>query len=281
MNADQQHAMEIVREADRDRYLSVLFAPEEKRGALFSLYAFNAEIARIRDVIHEPLPGEIRLQWWRDAIESGSPEAAAGHPIAVALLETIRAHDLPHAVFANYLEARIFDLYADPMPSRNDLEGYCGETASALIQMASLVLDPEKTPAFAACAGHAGCAQAMTGLLRLLPIHLPRGQCYVPRDLLSAAGTTPEAFVARQDTAATKRAIEAMVALASEHFTAFRREAKVLPAALRPAYLPAALAGRYLSRLSRGMVDPTREIADISELSRYLTVFRHAMRGWR
>lgn len=281
MNADQKHAMEIVREADRDRYLSVLFAPEEKRGALFSLYAFNAEVARIRDVIHEPLPGEIRLQWWRDVTEDGAPEAAAGHPVAAALLETIRSCDLPRAAFGHYLDARIFDLYDDPIPSRNDLEGYCGETASALIQMASMVLAAKEAPRFAACAGHAGCAQAMTGLLRLLPIHLSRGQCYVPRDLLSAAGTTPEAFIARQDAAATKRAVEAMVALAGEHFAAFRREAKALPAILRPAYLPATLAGRYLVRLASGKVDPAREIADISELGRYWAVFRHAMWGWR
>ncbi|MGN6584492.1 MAG: phytoene/squalene synthase family protein [Rhizobiaceae bacterium] len=281
MNAEQQHAMEIVREADRDRYLSVLFAPEGKRGALCSLYAFNAEVARIRDIIHEPLPGEIRLQWWRDVIEDGAPEAAAGHPVAAALLETIRTYDLPRAAFGNYLDARIFDLYDDPMPSRNDLEGYCGETASALIQMASLVLDPGKAQDFAVAAGHAGCAQAMTGLLRLLPIHLSRGQCFVPRDLLSAAGTTPEAFIAREDGVAAARAIDAMIALAGEHFSAFQRETKTLPAGLRPAYLPATLAGRYLSRLSGGKVDPMREIADIPELRRYWTVFRHAMWGWR
>ena len=44
--------------------------------------------------------------------------------------------------FDDYLEARIFDLYDDPMPGRAELEGYCGETASALIQLAALVLDP-------------------------------------------------------------------------------------------------------------------------------------------
>jgi 15-cis-phytoene synthase len=281
MDADQQHAMEIVREADRDRYLSVLYAPEEKRGALFSLYAFNAEVARIRDVIHEPMPGEIRLQWWRDVIADGSPEAAAGHPVAAALLATIRERDLPRGAFDHYMNARIFDLYDDPMPSRNDLEGYCGETASAIIQLAALVLDPEKAVAHAEAAGHAGCAQAMTGLLRLLPIHLARGQCFIPRDLLSAAGTTPEAFVARRAGDACGRAIAAMVALAREHLTAFETRAGLLPPSLRAAYLPVSLAGPYLGKLSSKATDPSREIAAIPEVRRYWTVFRHAMRGWR
>jgi phytoene synthase len=135
--------MEAVRAADRDRYISVLYAPEHKRAPLFALYAFNAEIASVRDRIREALPGEIRLQWWRDAIANGE---AGGHPLAEALLAAIGSHNLPKKPFDDYLEARIFDLYDDPMPGRAELEGYCGETASALIQLAALVLDPSAAP---------------------------------------------------------------------------------------------------------------------------------------
>ena len=56
----------LVKAASRERYIATLFAHEAKRDALFSLYAFDAEIDRIRDLVHDPLPGEIRLQWWRD-----------------------------------------------------------------------------------------------------------------------------------------------------------------------------------------------------------------------
>jgi 15-cis-phytoene synthase len=119
MNENQKHSLSLVRAADRDRYLSILYAPEEKRGGLAALYAFNAEIARVRDLIHEPLPGEIRLQWWRDALTK--EEEAQGHPVVAALGQAIRRHSLPIAAFENYLNARIFDLYDDPMPSRTDL----------------------------------------------------------------------------------------------------------------------------------------------------------------
>ncbi|WP_292449794.1 squalene/phytoene synthase family protein, partial [Mesorhizobium sp.] len=79
MADDAKIVMETVRAADHDRYLTVLYAPEDKRGALFSLYAFNAEISGIRDRIHEALPGEVRLQWWRDVIaaEDGAAEEGA------------------------------------------------------------------------------------------------------------------------------------------------------------------------------------------------------------
>ena len=58
----------LVRESNRDRYLATLFAPAEKRDALFALYAFDAEISRVRDLAREPMPGEIRLQWWREML---------------------------------------------------------------------------------------------------------------------------------------------------------------------------------------------------------------------
>lgn len=274
-----EEAVRVVREGDRDRYLSVLFAPEAKRPALFALYAFNVEVARVRDLIHEPLPGEIRLQWWRDAVVGEAP--AAGNPVAETLVRTIHEYQLPPSAFDNMIEARLFDLYDDPMPSRTDLEGYCGETASALIQLAGLVLDRDAALAASDLAGHAGCAQAMTGLLRSLPIHLARGQCYIPRDILSAAGTSPEEFVAEKGGAAGKRAVAAMVALAREHLAKFEEGASALPLSLRPAYLPAALADAYLALLSTSSVEPFKQILDISPLRRNLVMARRAFFGWR
>jgi phytoene synthase len=270
--------METVRTADRDRYLSTLYAPQDKRAALFALYGFNIEIAAVRDRIREPLPGEIRLQWWRDAIANGE---AQGHPLAEALLEAIRLYRLPRKTFEDYLEARVFDLYDDPMPDRNALEGYCGETASALIQLSALVLDPEAAPRGAEAAGHAGCAQAITGLLRLLPQHRARGQCFVPRDILAAAGTTPEEFVADQAGPGAERAVSAMIALAREHLAAFERRVRELPASLRPAFLPAGLSGAYLDKMEKPRSSPLRAVAHLPEWRRHSLLFNRARRGWQ
>ena len=174
--ANYAHCLAALRDTDRDRYLACLLAPEEKRGALAALYAFYAEIARVRDVVREALPGEIRLQWWRDLLEGKPDGEAAANPLAAGLLACIAEHRLPIAVLTDMIEARIFDLYNDPMESRPALEGYAGETASALIQLASLVLDPQKAPQSAVAAGHAGatasrycralaarCSSAMSG----------------------------------------------------------------------------------------------------------------------
>ncbi|WP_378952295.1 phytoene/squalene synthase family protein [Mesorhizobium sp. ANAO-SY3R2] len=265
--------MELVRGTDHDRYLSVLYAPDDRREALFALYAFNAEIAAIRDRVSEPMPGEIRLQWWRDVLATGNKDAGAGHPIATSLLAAVEAHRLPLAAFDNYLEARIFDLYDDPMPSRTDLEGYCGETTSALIQLAALILDPDEATKHAELAGHAGCAQAIAGLLRLLPIHRGRGQCYLPRDILSAVGTTPEDFLAEPESQSSRQAVQAMVALGREHLAAFQRKAGSLPPSLRPAFLPLSLTAAYLDRAERGK-------DCMSLLRKHFLMLRAASRGW-
>ncbi|MBL8584306.1 MAG: phytoene/squalene synthase family protein [Rhizobiaceae bacterium] len=275
MSDDDALAADL-RIADPDRYLSALYAPQDRRGDLIALYAFNAEIAAIRDRIREALPGEIRLQWWRDALAGNAD--ATGHPLADRLLAAMRRRSLPTETFQNYLEARVFDLYDDPMPTRTDLEGYLGETAGALIQLAAMCLDGTSARTFAALAGHAGCAQGMTGLLRLVPLHRARGQCYIPRDLLAAAGTTPQAFVAGEDLAATARAISAMVSLAREHWRAFVDGAANLPTLLRPAYLPLALTGAYLDRIDK--VDLFAVPVELSALRRHWLLFRAASRGF-
>ncbi len=271
---------EAVRAGDSDRYLSALYAPQDKREALLALYAFNAEIAGVRDRIHEPMPGEIRLQWWRDVIANRAVGEVSGHPVADALTNVIKTHGLPQLAFENYLDARIFDLYDDPMPSRTDLEGYCGETAGALIQLCALVLDAKAAPAFSDAAGHAGCAQAICGLLRLLPMHRARGQCYLPRDVLAAAGTTPEEFVAGASPDAAGRALVAMIALANEHLSAFQRVAGKLPVTLRPAFLPLAVVPAYLARLSKADTSVLTKPVQLAVWKCQWLLLRAAARGW-
>lgn len=279
--ADQASRLaELVRAADHDRYLAALYAPAEKREALLALYAFNAEIASIRDRVSQALPGEIRLQWWRDAILSGDVTAGAGHPVAQALLAAIERYRLPRHTFDDYLQARLFDLYDDPMPSRNDLEGYCGETASALIQLSSLVLDGTAAPRFADLAGHAGCAQAIAGLLRLLPLHRAREQCFVPADILAASGVTVAEFNAASPPPGAVHAVSAMIALAREHLAAFERGAGRLPESLRPAYLPLAQTRAYLGRMTGREAELLTKPIEISAIRRHWLAFRRASRGW-
>lgn len=272
---------DLVRAGDRERYTAALYAPETEREALLALYAFNIEIARIRDLTNEPMVGEMRLQWWRDAIVADTSTETAGHPVAEALRRAIGEYGLPTTAFENMIEARRFDLYNDPMPSRNDLEGYCGETAGALIQLSSLVLDAKAASQHATAAGHAGCAQAVAGLLSLLPQHAARGQCFVPADILTAAGTSVEELTASDPGTAAENAVAAMLALGREHLSAFQRLAPDLPATLRPAYLPVAGTPVWFHKLERAGKQVFERPVKPSPLRLSAAIFRRAMFGWR
>ncbi|WCJ63787.1 phytoene/squalene synthase family protein [Agrobacterium tumefaciens] len=234
-----------LRDTDRDRYLACLLSPADKRNALAALYAFNAEIARIRDSVREALPGEVRMQWWRDLIDGNPHGDSQSHPVAAALLTTIEQYRLPRPVLGNMIEARIFDLYDDLFEDRNALEGYAGETASALIQLASLVLSADDAAQSAEAAGHAGVAQAMAGMLLLMPLHRRRGQVYIPVDMLAAAGLDRETFLAGQDRQRIGIAVEIFAAHALDHIEKARRA--TISKNLFAAYLPVALSGPVIA----------------------------------
>jgi phytoene synthase len=67
-----------LREADIDRYLALLLMPDDAQADLRRCCLFNAEIAAIRDRIREPMPGEVRLQWWRDVLSGERNRRGAG-----------------------------------------------------------------------------------------------------------------------------------------------------------------------------------------------------------
>lgn len=239
--------MSGLRDTDRDRYLACLLTPALRRDAVASLYAFNAEIARIRDLVREPLPGEVRLQYWRDLLAGAAHGSTEANPIAAALLETIRQHQLPLTALTAMIEARLFDLYDDPMETTGMFEGYAGETAAALIQLVSLVLDPKAAADAATIAGHAGVAQAIAGSLLLMPVHRARGQLYLPLEILSAVGLDRDGFLAGDDKPRISAAIEAFAGLGLDHLRK-ARHAGPLPKSLVPAYLPVALSETVLIR---------------------------------
>ncbi|PJI43991.1 MAG: phytoene/squalene synthase family protein [Rhizobium sp.] len=242
--------MSGLRDSDRDRYLASLLTPAAHRGAVAALYAFNAEIARIRDVVREPLPGEVRLQYWRDLLAGAAHGSTEANPTAAALLDAIRTHRLPIAALSGMIEARIFDLYDDPMETTAMFEGYAGETAAALVQLASLVLDPEAAARSADMAGHAGVAQAVAGALLLMPTHRARGQLYLPLEILSAVGLDRESFLAGDDKVRVSAAIEAFAGLGRDHLRKARAAGRP-PRSLVPAYLPVSLSEPVLIAAQR------------------------------
>jgi phytoene synthase len=242
------HCAELVRRADRDRFIATLFAPTERRGALYALYAFNAEIARVRDVAHAPLPGEVRLQWWSDVIDRKRDDEARANPVASALLSAIEQYHLSPAKLIDLIESHRFDLYDEPMARIVDLEEYARKTASALFALAAQILtgtDPR------AITEPAGVAYAIAGLVRAFPVHAARRQLYVPLDLMQRHQVRVHDVFAGRSSPGLLTALAELRELANAHLRAMREHLAALPLSAVPALLPVALARFALMQNSR------------------------------
>jgi phytoene synthase len=242
------HCAELVRAADRDRFLATLFAPAQQRGALHALYAFNIEIARVREVAREPLPGEIRLQWWSEVVSGERRDEAGANPVAAALLATMERHHLAVSQLNGLIDARRFDLYDDPMASIADLEAYAAQTSSGLFALAAQILAGTGAEPVA---GPAGIAYAIAGLLHAFPLHAARRQLYVPIDLLARHGVGAQDVFAGKSSGALNAALTELRNLARTHLRAAQESVAALPHEVLSAFLPIAPVRASLDRLER------------------------------
>jgi 15-cis-phytoene synthase len=271
-----EHAA-AVRAHDWPRYIAIQFAPEDKRSALYVLFAFNAEINRIVMIASDPLPGEIRLQWWREIISGERDGEARGHPLAEALLGIIRTHNLPLAAFDRLLEASAFGLYHDAFPDTVSFEGWCGDTGGALLQLASAIIGPDAANQASDASGHGGIVLAVSTVLAGLPLTRAKGQCWLPADILSACGLSRDSFAAGGNAALTANAVRAFAELGQKHFRLFALASERLPKSLRPVYLPVFAARHVLNRAGAKPADVAADGVPVSALRKFLSMARAAI----
>lgn len=246
----------LLREHDRDAWLAALFSPPGRRKYCHALYAFAHEINRISSIVSEPALGEIRLQWWSEALSGERAGEALANPVAAALLQTMADCKLPKNALSGLIEARRFDLYNDPMPSLHDLQGYCGETVSAVLRMASIALCEGSEPGGAEACGHAGVALGMTQMLLHLPKYAARGQCYVPKDVLTRHGALPQAVAAGVTSQPLLNALSELRAVARDHARLAGDGLAQMDKVARPALVQLSLVEPLLKRMERRGYDP-------------------------
>jgi phytoene synthase len=246
---------ELVRSHDFGRYATTLFVPNDRRRALLALYAFNAEICRIRDQVSQPLPGEIRLQWWTDTLAGIGHGDVENNPVAAELLLAVRTHDLPLDRLTKLIDAHVFDLYHDPMPDLGVLESHFGDTFSTLLALSAKILGPT-SDATEQAADHGGLAQGVVRIIATLPQDSARRQMYLPRDMVIQNGGSAEEVYAGQLTPAIRATLDQLISGARAQLALAEALLPQLPAETRRAFLPLALVKRDLERMARPDHDP-------------------------
>jgi len=246
----------LVRRHDPDRFQTVLFAPAARREALFALYAFNYEIARVRETVTQPMLGQIRLQWWRENIAAAfTGDALRRHSVVEPLAAAIGEFGLTRDHFDRLIDARATDLADEPPASLAALEDYAEASSSRLIYLALEVLGV-RDPVAGRAGHHIGIAYALTGLLRAMRFHARAGRRFIPDDVADRSGLAEQDYRALHTTPALRRASTEVAAAAERHVAAARTLRRQAPAEAVPALLPAVIARRALARLRRVDYDP-------------------------
>lgn len=268
-----------LRRNDRDRFQTALFAPADRRESLLALYAFNYEIARVPEVTHEPLIGQIRLQWWRDALDEiyrGAPPRR--HEVAEPLARTIREHGLTRAHFEAMLGARARDLDTAPPADLESLEAYAEESSAGLVLLALEILGVRGGEAEAA-GRSVGIAYALSGLLAAMRFHAGMKRLYIPQDMIDHHHIDlGRSVFALKSTPALAECAEEIAALARYHLGVARAQSRGVPKAALPALLPALIAERRLQRLEQSGYDAFDQRLQQSDA---LQSVRLAWAAWR
>jgi len=245
----------LVRGHDFARYAATLFVPADQRRALLAVHAFNVEISRVRDQVTQPLPGEIRLQWWTDMLADTGDGGAEGNPVASELKLAIRNSHLPVERLSRLIDEHQFDLYNDPMPTLAALEGYINDTSSALFSLGAAIAGWQ-SPEIEHLARHAGLAQGMAQVIAALPLDASRRQLFVPLQLLESHGSSIEEVFSGKETPTLRAALDHLIREARGHLDTALVLLKNLPLEARPVFLPLTLVARDLERMARADSDP-------------------------
>lgn len=248
------HCAEMVRRFDPDRFLLAQFAPAACRPALLALAAFNLEVAKIPEVVTERMLGQIRLQWWREALDgivAGSPRA---HAVVRSLAAAVAGHGLVAEPLHAFIDARERDLDPDPPPDLPALVAHVDATAGRIAGLQLDVLGVAGDSArSAALAGTR--AWALAGLLRAVPFHARARRIYLPEAVLREAGAGRADLLALRPDAGLKQAVARVAEAAAAEIEAARALGHP-PRAAAAVTLAATLARLHLARLREAGHDP-------------------------
>lgn len=243
-----------VRRFDPERYFASLFAGEAASGFLQALYAFNLEIAKTRETVSEPMLGQIRLQWWREAIDgiyAGNPR---DHAVVRVLAHTIGSCGLNRDRFDRLIDGREFDLEDRQPQSLEDLVRYAEETSGELTCLALACLGL-KGPGIESLGRSAGIGWALTGLLLAVPFHASQSRCYLPAALTDQHDVALSALYAGRPPAGLQDIVKAISLTASKELAAAREHWRSMPRNGLPALSHLSVAHAHLRRLENDGYD--------------------------
>lgn len=263
-----------MRAQDPDRYLSTLFAPADLREALFSLYAFDHEIAKVRRMVREPMAGLIRLQWWRDALDGIDKGDVLAHPVVRGLSDAITRCCLDRGFLDGAIEARERELEEMPPEDFAGFEQHLIATNGGIVR-AALALLGGGNDSMLAVADHLGVSLGLLEKLRWLQVGRGDLPLWLPKAFLAEHGLMEQGQRADMPgDEARQLKLDAirweLAARAKNHLAMARKKQSLISRRLLPAFFPGTLAAVHLSDVQRPQQHPAIAIAPFRLLWHWL-----------
>jgi phytoene/squalene synthetase len=239
---------------DPDRRLAALFAPSELRARLFALYAFSHEIAKIPDTVSEPVIGEMRLAWARDAVADlyASPAKVRRHDVYEALAELRAAPGAPTLdELTTLIEARAADLGHGAFPDDAEREAYVDRTAGLVMRLAARLAVPEPDEAAQTAIAAAGRLWGYAGLVRAFPALCAAGRPPLTEAEMREAGLAEAETRRGLNSEAAAKARDALARKAREADRELKAARSALPPEVFPTVGYAGLARLYLKAVGQ------------------------------
>jgi len=236
--------------ADPDRCRAAVFAPKQARDHLYLLYAFHHELAKVPEIVSEPMLGDIRYQWWRDVLD----EIYAGgivrkHEVTTPLANLFREIDMPRFWADQLIDGRVRDLDSQPFTDLSAAKDYCRQTSGMLMQMAVFILGEEPGEAVL----KAGEAWGLTGLAR-------------------AWGYYHKSMLSQLD-------YEEICQAASKVHKEASQGLRDLSPHAAPAVVYAALVPHYIKRLTHTRHNPTETLVQYGPIAKRVHLLDAVLRG--
>ena len=260
---------EVIRAAAKagepDRYLAALLAPREARDDLVTLAAFLAGIGKVAEQVSDPMLGEIRLQWWHDALLPSQRDTISGNPIADAFAGVVKRRGLSLTALGDFLDAHTHALYPAPPSTAEALFLELDLTEKSAFDFAGQILAATADQHYADMTRNAAVAYGLARRALRLPFSLARGRDVLPAEWQGQAGLS--------------QGLKCLVLEARARLKLIEQNWPGATPALRQTLLPVALVEPYLRALERRGYDAAHEIGDVSPLTRVWRLGTAHVRG--
>jgi phytoene synthase len=270
---------DAVRRGDRDRFLCGVFAPPAARAGVWALYALNLELAHIREAVTDPLPGQIRLQWWREAMHEAYTTTPRAHPVVRLVAATLPGKVAESGLQA-LIDARAADLESGGPETLPALEDYLAATAGRLqMLVAESLTGGQLSPQTQTAVKATGMAWGLVGMIRAVAFQAHSSQLILPRREMKASGVREGDLMNHTMTAQLGEMVARMAARADAQLAIARAVSAAVERAALPALLPCVLAEGYLRQLRRAGWNPFVRGLDRPGVRTLMRLWWRARRG--